>query len=167
MSEIASAIRRNSFVENPLFNAYFFRAAQHILDRYATPPFLVLEHRVDAARRLLASAMGPDGEDDETRFLARTLLALVETGPVARIGHPKAGKDLFHGVEQNVAVYAIACITLLFAEEGKPTTALDEDQFFAVVGALIEPRLRDIENLVNRHDIAGLARELADIKAIY
>jgi hypothetical protein len=66
-----------------------------------------------------------------------------------------------------VAVYAIACITLLFAEEGKPTTALDEDQFFAVVGALIEPRLRDIENLVNRHDIAGLARELADIKAIY
>ena len=43
---------------------------------------------------------------------------------------------------QNFAVYAIACVALLFAEQGKPAEELDEDQFFAVVGALICGRAR-------------------------
>ena len=167
MSEIATAIRRNSFVHNPLFNAYFFRAANHILQRFAQPPFLVLEHRVDAARRLLAAREDSGVEISETLFLARTMMALVETGPVARLGRLLNGSGLFDGVEPNVAVSAIACVSLLFAEEGKPTQQFDEDQFFAVVGALIEPRLATISALVSRGDEQGLAAELAEIKDMY
>jgi hypothetical protein len=167
MSEIGVAISRNSFVENPLFNAYFFRAAQHIIERYAEPPFLVLEHRVDAARRLLAAAMDGNPENDKLRLIAQTLIALVETGPVARVGKPRPDTSLILGSEPNVAVYATACITLLFAEEGKPTPKLNEDQFFAIVGALISPRLSNIASLVARRDIDALAAELADIKSMY
>ncbi len=58
MNEVAEAIRKNSLVHNPLFNAYFFRAAIHIISRYSEPPYLLLEHRVDAARRQLASERG-------------------------------------------------------------------------------------------------------------
>jgi hypothetical protein len=167
LSEIATAIAKNSFVHNPLFNAYFFRAAQHILQRYAEPPYLVLEHRVDAARRLLAQRANPLGEAGETDFLARTLLALVETGPIARTGTLNEPHRFFNGIEPNVAVWAIACVTLLFAEEGRPIKELDEDEFFAVVGALIEPRLSTIADLVAKRDEGGLAAELADIKAMY
>jgi hypothetical protein len=74
---------------------------------------------------------------------------------------------LLESVEPNVAVYATACIALLFAEEGKPAEQLDEDQFFAVVGALIAPRLPTIAAAVTRGDEAALVNELIDIKTIY
>jgi hypothetical protein len=167
MSEVATAIRRNSFVQNPLFNAYFFRAAGQILQRYAEPPFLVLEHRVDAARRGLAHQETAQPEPDHTEFVARTLMKLVETGAVARVGKLKDPKGLLRNREPNLVVWSIACVTLLFAEEGKPTQTLDEDRFFAVVGALIEPRLDAMEAQIQRGDLKGLASELADIKAMY
>ena len=165
MHEVATGIRENSLVHNPLFNAYFFRAAIHIVERYSSPPYLILEHRVDAARRNLA--LMPEIAATESEFLARILIALAEQGPVARIGHIAERHRFFGLVDPNIAVSAIACVALLFAEEGKPTEAIDEDKFFAVTGALIGPRLKEIEGLVARRDEPGLARALADIKSMY
>jgi hypothetical protein len=165
MHEVAQAIRENSLVHNPLFNAYFFRAAIHIASRYSAPPYLILEHRVDAARRQLATRGIAGGT--QTELLARILIALVEQGAVARIGAISSHNTFFGQVEPNVAVMAIACVALMFAEEGKPTVAIDEDEFFSVTGALIGPRLKAIAERIVVGDEAGLARELADIKSMY
>ena len=167
MNEVAEAIRKNSLVHNPLFNAYFFRAAIHIIGRYSEPPYLLLEHRVDAARRLLASEDISAVPEAETNFLARTLLALVETAPVARVGKSMGSARLFEDIEPNIAIFAIACVALLFAEEGKPIAIHDEDEFFAIVGALILPRLKDISAFIAKRDVASLSKELANIKAMY
>jgi hypothetical protein len=160
VAEVANAIAKNSLVHNPLFNSYFFRAAKHISKRYSEPPYLILEHRVDAARRQLATTSGPD-------FLARTLISLVENGAIARFGVAANSQRGFKDVEPNVAVFSIACVALLFAEEGKPTAIQNEDEFFAIVGALILPRLERITTLISTHDVAGLTTELNDIKAMY
>ncbi|MGE0005380.1 MAG: hypothetical protein AB7S92_07295 [Parvibaculaceae bacterium] len=167
MSEVARAIRADSFLVNPLFNAYFYRAAIHILRRYRTPPFLVLEHRVDAARRTLLAEIGAGPDGSEPRFLAHAIIALADVAPVARAGKPRDGSAIAASAKQNVAVYAIACVALLFAEQGKPAGELDEDQFFAVVGALIAPRLKAIAALAANRDVEGLARELAEIRTMY
>ncbi|MBL8908422.1 MAG: hypothetical protein JNM20_17255 [Rhizobiales bacterium] len=166
LNEVSQAIRADSFVANPLFNTYFYRAAIHILHRYRLPPFLVLEHRVDAARRRLAEPT--IGETvSKTDFLALALIDLVEAAPVARAGELKSPGSPAAGVDANVSIFAIACVALLFAEEGKPSEELDEDQFFAVVGALIGPRLDAMAEMISRRDAAGLARELAEIKEMY
>ena len=86
---------------------------------------------------------------------------------MARIGKVADRNRFFAQVEPNVAVYAIACVALMFAEEGKPTEVIDEDEFFSLTGALIGPRLPAIATLIERRDEAGLARELADIKSMY
>ena len=69
----------------------------------------------------------------------------------------------WHGI----AVFAIACVALMFAGEGKPTEAIDEDAFFTVTGALIGPRLPAIARFIEQRDEAGLARELSDITSMY
>lgn len=158
--DVADAIARNSLVHNPLFNAYFFRAAIHITARYSEPPYLILEHRVDAARQTLAEGGGGD-------FLARTLVALVEAAPIARTGKSKPGLQPFEKVEPNIAVFTIACITLLIAEEGKPGAIHDEDEFFAVVGALVQPRLDGIAKLISARDFTGLAGQFEAIRNMY
>ena len=160
LAEVSSAIAKSSLVHNPLFNAYFFRAAKHITQRYSEPPYLILEHRVDAARRQMAQYSGPD-------FLARTLMTLVENGAVARIGTARGGLHIFENAEPNVVVFAIACVALLFAEEGKPSTVQNEDEFFAIVGALIMPRLEKIAALIAAHDVTALTAQLNEIKKIY
>lgn len=165
MHAVATGIRENGMVHNPLFNAYFFRAAVHIARRYSAPPWLILEHRVDAARRALAQM--PDDGADQSVMLARILIALVDQGPIARIGRVADRNRFFARVEPNIAVNAIACVALMFAEEGKPATSIDEDEFFSVTGALIGPRLDAIADLVARRDETGLAAELAAIKAMY
>ncbi len=159
INAVAAAIRENSLVHNPLFNAYFFRSAVRITERYSEPPYLVLEHRVDGARRLMAVG---DAEGD---FLARTLLALVEAAPVARVAKPKG--PLLANIEPNVAIYSIACVALLFAEEEKPMAIHNEDEFFAIVAALIQPRLKEMSALITRRDVAGISKELKNIKAMY
>src|SRR4029079_4594532 len=126
MSEVARAIRADSFLVNPLFNAYFYRAAIHILRRYRTPPFLVLEHRVDAARRTLLAEIGAGLNGSDANILAQLILALSDVAPVARAGKPRGGSVIAESAEQNVAVYAIACVALLFAQQGKPAQELDE-----------------------------------------
>jgi hypothetical protein len=165
MHEVARGIREDSLIHNPVFNAYFFRAAIHIAGRYSTPPFLILEHRVDAARRNIVPLA--DEARAENQFLARILIALVEQGPVARIGVIADRNRFFGLVEPNIAIFAIACVALMFAEEGKPTEVINEDEFFSVTGALIGPRLQTIAELVASRNEAGLARELADIKSMY
>ena len=165
MHEVARGIREDSLVHNPTFNAYFFRAAIHIAGRYSAPPHLILEHRVDAARRNLAT--GDAEAVPENEMMARILISLVDQGPVARIGQVADKNRFFTAVEPNVAVYAIACVALMFAEEGKPAEAIDEDEFFSVTGALIGPRLGVIADHIAKRDEAGLARELADIKSMY
>jgi hypothetical protein len=124
----------------------------------------VLEHRVDAARRALLQV---PGNESETEFLARALIALVDAAPVARAGGPGSSALIAVDADPNSAVYAIACVTLLFAEEGRPAKEFDEDEFFAVVGALIGPRLDRLAELAKTRDQAGLARELAEIKGLY
>lgn len=165
MHEVARDIRDNSLTHNPTFNAYFFRAAIHIAGRYSAPPYLILEHRVDAARRSLALRI--DEKAAEPEMMARILIALVEQGAVAKIGPVAEKNRFFAAVEPNVAVFSIACVALMFAEEGKPLEAIDEDEFFSVTGALIGPRLPAIARFIEQRDEAGLARELADIKAMY
>ncbi len=165
LHEVAGAITSNSFRHNPRFNAYFFRAAVHILQRYCDPPALVLEHRVDAARRQLAGQ--PPSDANPQAFLAETLIALARHGAIARIGRVRAGHDFFTSVEPNVAVFAIACVALLFAAEGKPSETMDEDEFFEVTGALIGPRLPQIASLVALGDVHRLGAELAAIKSMY
>jgi len=165
MHAVARDIRNDSLVHNPTFNAYFFRAAIHIAGRYSAPPWLILEHRVDAARRSLAPRVEEAASENE--MMARILIALVEQGPVARIGAVSEKNRFFARVEPNVAVFSIACVALMFAEDGKPAEAIDEDEFFTVTGALIGPRLPAIASFIERRDEAGLARELADIKSMY
>ena len=164
MNDVAKAIRDNSFLHNPTFNAYYFRAIIHIIRRYSAPPYLVLEHRVDAARRELA--VMPAGGATGTEFLARTLIVLAGQGPVARIGKVDERHSFFGAVDPNVAAPAIATVALLFAEDGKPEE-MSEQSFFAVTGALIGPRLSAIAELITARDEAGLARELAAIKDMY
>ena len=165
MHAVAKAIRDDSLIHNPLFNAYFFRAAIHIARRYSAPPYLILEHRVDSARRSLAPRFDEHATDNE--ILARTLIALVEQGPVARIGAVAERNRFFALVDLNIAVMSIACVALMFAEEGKPTEVIDEGEFFSVTGALIGSRLTAIAELVTAKDEAGLAKELTDIKSMY
>ncbi len=165
LQEVARGIREESLIHNPAFNAYFFRSAIHIAGRYSAPPWLILEHRVDAARRALAARAEDPASGSE--MMARILIALAEQGPVARIG-PVSGRNRFFAqVEPNVAVYAIACVALMLAEDGKPAAAMGEDEFFSVTGALIGPRLPAIAALIGQRDEAGLARELADIQSMY
>jgi hypothetical protein len=165
MREIAAAITSQSFTANALFNAYFYRAAVHILQRYGKPPFLVLENRIDAARRALASADQPDASD--IAFMARALIALVRAAPVAEAGVIDPKSVLAKTKDPNVSVAAVACVALLFGDQGKPTDEIDEDQFFSIVGALILPRLAGIEQLIVRDDMRKLEAELASIKALY
>ncbi len=166
LNEVSQAIRADSFVANPLFNTYFYRAAIHILRRYRRAPFLVLEHRVDAARRkLVAPEVG--AIEDKTAFLALALIDLADAAPIARAGEFKSVGAPGTEIDANISVFAIACVALLFAEEGKPSDELDEDQFFAVVGALIGPRLGAMAEMISRRDAGGLARELAEIKHMY
>ncbi len=160
LREVGGAIASNSFVHNPLFNSYFFRAAIHITARYSEPPYLILEHRVDAARRLLAAENG-------SNFLARALVALVESAAIVRIGKSKGSMRPFEMAGPNVAVFTIACVTLLFAEQGKPISIHDEDEFFAVVGALVSPRLKVIAKLIEARDVSGLAQQLDEIRDMY
>jgi hypothetical protein len=165
MREIAQAIGSRDFASNVLFNAYFYRASLHILQRYSKPPYLALENRIDAARRALSAAEQPDTSD--TAFMARALIALVRAAPVVEAGAIDPKSVLAKTKDPNVSIAAVSCVALLFGDLGKPTEEIDEDKFFAIVGALISPRLVTIEQLIVRDDVKKLEAELAAIKALY
>ncbi len=163
IDEVAKAISQNKLLENPLFNAYFFRSCHHILARWAEPPYLILEHRIDAARRELA---GQAASASKLEFLARTVLALVASAPIARHGKVKAATLLGNG-NPNVAICATACLALLLAEAGGEIKGVGEDEFFAIVGALMAPRLLAMQTAVAQQDVNKLAQELDAIRALY
>ena len=164
MDEVQNAITHNKLVETPIFNAYFFRSCQNILSRWAMPPYLVLEHRIDAARRELALMKAPV---DKLDFLSQTLLALVESAPIARHGTLRDNGKLLGGGDPNVAVCATACLALLLAEEGGAIKGIGDDEFFAIVGALMLPRLGYMQQAVKAQDVNRLSHELAAIRDQY
>ncbi len=165
VEEVTHAIRENRLAMTSLFTAYFFRATRHILERCAEPPFLVLEHRIDAARRALAAESVPAA--DRSAALGAVLLALVEARAIARIGKGKRGFAFLNTTDPNLGVMATACLALLLAEEGKPIETLDEDEFFGIAGALMAPRLPAMERAVVARDTAALSRELAAVRELY
>lgn len=165
VEEVTGAIRENRLAMTSLFTAYFFRATRHILERCAEAPYLVLEHRIDAARRALAAE--PAVAEGRTDALGRILLALTEARAIARIGKPKRNFDFLKTTDPNLAVMATACLALSLAEEGKPIETLDEDEFFAIAGALIAPRLTAMQHAVAARDASALARELSAVRELY
>jgi hypothetical protein len=165
VDEVTRAIRENRLAMTSLFTAYFFRSSRHILERCADPPFLVLEHRVDAARRVLAADAAPSS--DEMTSLANILIALAEARAIARIGPAKPGFAHLNSTDPNLSVMATACLALLLAEEGKPIETLEEDEFFAISAALLAPRLPAMERAVKARDVPALAQELAAVRDLY
>ena len=165
VEEVTKAIGENRLAMTSLFTAYFFRAARHIIERCATPPFLVLEHRVDGARRLLAER--PTQAAERVSVLGEVLLALVECRAIARIGKARSTYAYLDGPDPNLTVMATACLALLLAEDGKPIETLDEDEFFAIAGALLAPRLPAMAQAVKVRDVKALATELEKVRALY
>jgi hypothetical protein len=164
--EVIEAIRQNRLVLTSVFTAYFFRAAKHILESGTDGPFLVLEHRIDAARRLMGETVATSNED-ATRVLARALLQLVQADPIARSGPAKAQFSFLRGSDVNLGVMAAACVALLISDDGKPLESLDEDEFFAIAGALLAPRLADMAEQAARGDVDGLAKSLGAVSDLY
>ena len=164
IDSVASAITHNSFVHNPLFNAYFFRSSQTILGRWAKPPYLVLEHRVDAARRALAGQQLPS---DKLNFLSHTLIALVETAPIARYGAVRTDGPIAEDSDANAAIFSVACVALLLAQDGGEIKGIGDDEFFAIVGALMAPRLEAIQKSISNRNVASLAQQLQAIRDLY
>ncbi len=164
--EVIEAIRQNRLVLTSLFTAYFFRAAKHILENGSEGPFLVLEHRIDAARRLMAENPSTPGEEPTT-VLARALLNLVEADTIARSGKVKPQFAFLKGDDPNLAVMATACVALLIAEDGKPIESLNDDEFFAIAGALLAPRLPEMQLALGKRDIDALALTLKAVRDLY
>jgi hypothetical protein len=165
-AEVMEAIRQNRLVRTSLFTAYFFRAARHILERCTEAPHLILEHRIDAARRVMAE-QPVAGNASEEMSLANALIHLVEADPVARLGAAKPGYAFMQQADANIAVMATACLALLLAEEGKPIENLDEDEFFAIAGALISSRLPQMSEAIAARDVNELAAQLLAVKNLY
>lgn len=165
VGEVTHAIRENRLAMTSLFTAYFFRASRQILERCAEPPYLVLEHRIDSARRVLAATSVQAA--DEVSALGHILIALAESRAIARVGTAKPGFSQLQTMDPNLAVMATACLALLLAEEGKPIETLDEEEFFAISAALLAPRLAAMERSVRARDAQALSRELAAVRELY
>ncbi len=165
LTDMAEGVRDTTIVRNPRFNAYFFRALIKIATRFYASPALILEHRVDAARRALSDQDLHAGSI--TRTMAHVLIYLVEQRPVARVGVADSALPLFKAAEPNVAIAAIACVALLLAEDGDPGVPLDEDEFFAVTAALMGPQLAGLTKAIAARDIEKLAKQLEALRALY
>lgn len=163
--EVLQAIQENRLVLTSVFTAYFFRASRHILDRCTIGPALILEHRVDAARRVLAES--PLFAGSIADALGPVLLALIEARAIARTAVAQPQYRFLTGTDPNLSVMATACVALLLAEDGKPIEGLDEDSFFAIAGALIAPRLPAMELAVAARDVHSLSRELNAVRELY
>lgn len=165
LQRVEAGIHQQDLIHNPLFNAYFFRAALRILERCTQGSPLVLEHRVDAARRALATL--PGSSESKERHLARIMIALAGQHYVARAGRPIDRYSYLAGIDESTAISAISCIALLFADEGQAGAISSEDEFFDVTAALIGPRLKRLAELVGSSDDEALASELQSICDLY
>jgi len=163
---VIKAIRLHQFSYTSQFTAYFFRAARHMLERGAEAPHLVLEHRIESARRAL-EAEPALGSMTEAESLAHVLLRLVLAGPIARCGAPKSGHEFLQLADPNIAVMATACLALLLAEEGKPLAETGDDEFFEISGALLAPHLGALTKAIDARDVNALARILETVNGLY
>lgn len=164
--DVIQAIRLKQFTYTSQFTAYFFRAARHMLERGAEAPQLVLEHRIEAARRALE--LEPDlGEMSRADSLAHVLLRLVLAAPIARCGAPRSHYEFLSLADPNIAVMATACLALLLAEEGKPLAETGDDEFFEISGALLAPTLPELTRAIGDKDVGALARILESVKSLY
>ncbi len=162
LPDLVAGASGQGFTANAVFNAYFRRVALQLLQRYSKPPFLVLENRIDAARRALGAA-----EHSDVTSMARALIALVRAAPIAEAGAIDPKSVLSATKDPNVAILAIAGVAALLGAAGKPTPETEPDRFLAIVAALIAARLPEIERMVQRDDVRQLETELSAIKAIY
>lgn len=165
LQHVAEGVHHSSLVHNPLFNAYFFRAAKRILERCTEGPYLVLEHRVDAARRLLAAE--PEREESKEDQLARIMIALAGQRVIARSGKPTPRYKFLEDTDANAAVLTVACVALLFADAGRPAEIMSEDDFFDVTAALVGPRVAKLVELADGERQQELAAELRLIGDLY
>lgn len=165
-AEVIRTIRLNQFSYTSQFTAYFFRAARHMLERGAEAPHLVLEHRIESARRALETEPVL-GDMTEADSLAHVLLRLVLAAPIARCGPPRSRYEFLQQADPNIAVMATACLALLLAEEGKPLAETDDDEFLEISGALLAPHFGELTKAIEARDVAALARILESVKGLY
>ena len=164
--EVMQSIQQNRLAFTSQFTAYFFRASCSILRRWAQGPNLVLEHRVEAARRAL---QGQSVAVDTPNVVktARVLLQLVMAAPIARHGAPTTHGAILKVTDPNISIMATACLALLLAEEGRPNAGLNEVEFLEISGALLGPQLGDLTGAVEAQDVAVIAEILSAVRGLY
>ena len=163
---LALALTKTQVTLSSEFTLYFFRAARLELEQWVERPHLVLEHRIEAIRRNFQTR-AQDFKEPMPDLLAQLLIALVEARPVARAGALKPGLEFLKNVELNVAVFSSACLALLLAQKGKPSTTIDDGEFLAIVAQLIHTRLQDIAKAVERRESHAIARMFEECLADY
>ena len=163
-SEIVNAIKQDRLFQSPLFNTYFFRSCKVLLAHWATPPNLVLEHQIDTARRTLATA---PTSLDQTTLLAKVLIALMDSAPIARHGAVRPGNYHIGPANIELAVCASACLALLLAQRGSEINGIGDKEFLSIVGALIAPRLDAIKKACLARDLGQLTTEFEAICDLY
>jgi hypothetical protein len=164
--DVILSIQQQQFAFTTKFTAYFFRSAGLILERWAEGPNLVLEHRIEAARRALQGLL-PDKDAPTEGRIAQVLQHLVQAAPVARTGAAKPHGEILKGTDANVAVMATACLALLLAEQGRPLSDLDEGAFLEISGALLKPRLPALTAALEGQNLEETARILRSVVALY
>ncbi len=163
-AEVLNAIRERSLFQSQMFNIYFFRSCKVLLAHWADPPNLVLEHRIDIARRNLAEA---SVSENQTTLMARILMSLVEAMPIAKHGALKPESNHFKSNDIAIAVCASSCIALLLAQRGSAVGGIDDKGFLSVVGALIAPRLEAIDKACKARDLNQLTLEFSAVSELY
>jgi hypothetical protein len=164
--DVIQSIQQNQLAFTSQFTAYFFRSSTQILRRWAYGHHLVLEHRIEAARRALQRRSAPADAAIESK-IAQVLLQLIMAAPIARFGAPTAHGAILNVTDPNITIMATACLALLLAEDGKPIDALDEVDFLEVTGALLGPRLLDLAEAVHAQDQNAIADVLIAVRELY
>ena len=166
LDRVVSNSSANEISLSSEFTNYFFRAARHILERWTAPPMLVLEHRIEAARRNLESDFGTSKKPVAT-VLAIVLMRLVAARPIARIGKPLPRYTFVTSFDPNIAVMAAACVALILGTEGKPLADIDEDDFLDIAGILVSGKLNEMAQAIAADDLATLSAIFDSVKSAY
>jgi len=164
--DVILSIQQQQFSFTTKFTAYFFRAAALILERWAEGPNLILEHRIESARRILQGRI-TDRDAPTDSKMALVLMHLVQAAPVVKIGTFSTHGQILEGADANVAVMATTCLALLLAEQGRPEAELDEGAFLEISGALLKPRLPVLTAALKTQDLEATARILRSVVELY
>ena len=162
--EVLNAIRESRLFHSQMFNIYFFRSCKVLLSHWADPPNLVLENRIDIARRRLAEM---PASDSQTTLMASVLVCLMEAEPIAKHGALKSETSQFSSKDIGLAVCASSCLALLLAQRGSVAGSIDDKGFLSIVGALIAPRLNAIDRAWRARDLDQLTLEFGAVCELY